>query len=82
MISLKKRVFEKKEFSMMTGEVMECIRNDDELKERDSFVLFDIEARVCVQQTCLDLLEMGKEVRVVYDGVSIPQPFDKEITLQ
>jgi nicotinamidase-related amidase len=78
----KKRVFEKKNFSMMTDEVVECIHNDDELKERDSFVLFGIEAHVCVQQTCLDLLEMGKEVHVVCDGVSSQQPYDREIALQ
>ena len=52
------------------------------MKERDSFVLLDSEARVCVRQTCLDLLEMGKEVHVVCDGVSSQQPYDREIALQ
>ena len=75
-------IFEKKKFSMMTDEVMECIDQKEEFKGRDSIVLFGIEAHVCVQQTCLDLLEMGKEVHVVCDGVSSQQPFDREIALK
>lgn len=39
-------------------------------------------AHVCVQQTCLDLLEEGKDVHVICDGVSSQQPFDREIALQ
>ena len=34
------------------------------------------------QQTCLDLLEMGKEVHVICDGVSSQKPYDREIALQ
>jgi nicotinamidase-related amidase len=75
------RVFEKKKFSMMTDELKALIATDD-FKERSSVVLFGIEAHVCVQQTCLDLLEMGKEVHVVSDGISSQQPFDREIALQ
>jgi len=75
------RVFEKKKFSMMTDELQALIATDD-FKDRSSVVLFGIEAHVCVQQTCLDLLEMGKEVHVVCDGVSSQQPFDREIALQ
>ena len=78
----KNRVFEKKMFSMMTDEVTERIQNDDELKDRSSVVLFGIEAHVCVQQTCLDLLEMGKEVHIVCDGVSSQQPYDRDIALK
>lgn len=39
-------------------------------------------AHVCVQQTCLDLLEEGKDVHVICDAVSSQQPFDREIALQ
>ena len=66
---------------MMTDQVVELIELD-EFKDRDAIVLFGIEAHVCVQQTCLDLLEMGKEVHVIVDGVSSQQPFDREISLQ
>lgn len=77
----KGRVFEKKKFSMLTDEVMDHIQTE-ELRDRNSFVLFGIEAHVCVQQTCLDLLEMGKEVHVICDGVSSQKPYDREIALQ
>lgn len=74
-------MFEKKKFSMITEEV-ESLLNTKEFVERDSVVLFGIEAHVCVQQTCLDLLQMGKNVHIVVDGVSSQQPFDREIALQ
>ena len=45
-------------------------------------VLMYATAHVCVQQTCLDLLEEGKDVHVICDGVSSQQPFDREIALQ
>ena len=44
----KGRVFEKKKFSMLTDEVMDHIQTE-ELRDRNSFVLFGIEAHVCVQ---------------------------------
>ena len=52
------RVFEKKKFSMVTPEVKTCLSTND-FQERDSVVLFGIETHVCVQQTCLDLLEVS-----------------------
>lgn len=77
----KGRVFDKKKFSMMTEEVVTCLGTDD-FKDRDSFVLFGIEAHVCVQQTCLELLESGKEVHIVLDAISSQQPYDREIALK
>jgi nicotinamidase-related amidase len=77
----KGRVFDKKKFSMMTEEVVACL-NTIEFKDRDSFVLFGIEAHVCVQQTCLDLLELGKEVHIILDGISSQQSYDREIALK
>ena len=47
-----------------------------------SYVLFGIEAHVCVQQTCLDLLSAGHDVHVVVDGVSSISPLDRECALE
>lgn len=64
-------VVEKKQFSMCVDEV------NKELKElnKPSVVLFGIEAHVCVQQTCLDLMEQGKEVHLILDGTSSQQAY-------
>jgi nicotinamidase-related amidase len=70
--------FEKKQFSMMTEEVKAHV----EPLQKTSFLLVGIEAHVCLQQTCLDLLEAGKDVHVIVDGVSSQQPIDREIALQ
>jgi len=67
---------------MMTEEVTQCLNAEEDFKGRDTVVLFGIEAHVCVQQTCLDLLELGKEVHLVCDGVSSQLPYDREIALQ
>ena len=77
----KNRIFEKKKFSMMTDEVQSYLDTNDEFQNRKSIVLFGIEAHVCVQQTCLDLLEQGKEVHIVCDAVSSQQKYDRDIAL-
>jgi nicotinamidase-related amidase len=71
-------MFEKKSFSMMTEEVQAHVQP----LQRTSFLLVGIEAHVCLQQTCLDLLEQGNHVHVIVDGVSSQQPIDREIALQ
>ncbi|GFH56734.1 isochorismatase hydrolase [Chaetoceros tenuissimus] len=78
----KNRIFEKKKFSMMTDEVQSYLDTNEEFQNRNSIVLFGIEAHVCVQQTCLDLLEQGKEVHIVCDGVSSQQKYDREMALK
>lgn len=78
----KNRIFEKKKFSMMTDEVQSCLDTNQEFQNRKSIVLFGIEAHVCVQQTCLDLLQQGKEVHIVCDAVSSQQKYDREIALK
>ena len=70
--------FEKKNFSMCTDEVKSHLN----ALNKKSVVLFGIEAHVCVQQTCLDLLEEGTDVHLIADGISSQQPFDREIALQ
>lgn len=71
------KIFEKKRFSMCTDEV----KSHMQTLNRDSVVIFGIEAHVCVQQTCLDLLEDGKEVHIIADSVSSQQPYDRELAL-
>jgi nicotinamidase-related amidase len=71
-------IFDKKLFSMLTDDV------SGKLKElnKDSYIIMGIEAHVCVQQTCLDLLEAGSDVHVIVDGVSSQQAHDRSIALQ
>lgn len=71
-------VFEKKKFSMMTDEVSTHLHS----LNRTSFLLVGIEAHVCLQQTCLDLLELGHEVHIIADGVSSQQSYDREMALR
>jgi nicotinamidase-related amidase len=71
-------IFEKKKFSMCTDEVKSHLST----LNKQSVVIFGIEAHVCVQQTCLDLLEEGKEVHIIADAVSSQQPYDREMALQ
>ena len=72
------KIFEKKKFSMCIPEM------EVHLQElgRSSYVIFGIEAHVCVQQTALDLLEQGHDVHIIVDGVSSQQAIDREIALQ
>jgi len=64
---------------MITPEVQEHI--DSNLPDVVSYILCGIEAHVCVQQTALDLLEMGHDVHVVTDAVSSMRPLDRGIAL-
>lgn len=70
-------VFEKKKFSMCTEEVKSHLNS----LNKQSVIIFGIEAHVCVQQTCLDLLDDGKEVHIIADCVSSQQPYDREVAL-
>jgi nicotinamidase-related amidase len=70
--------FDKKKFSMLTEDVDRVL---DEWK-KDTYIIMGIEAHVCVQQTCLDLLERGANVHVIADAVSSQQAYDREIALQ
>jgi hypothetical protein len=71
--------FEKKLFSMITEDVKAKMA---EAPERKTFVLFGIEAHVCVQQTALDLLEQGYAVHVLVDGVSSQRAHDRAVALR
>jgi nicotinamidase-related amidase len=71
-------VYDKKRFSMITDEVQDQLNQWN----RDSYLIVGIEAHVCLQQTCLDLLAQGKQVHVIADGVSSQQAYDREVALQ
>jgi nicotinamidase-related amidase len=71
-------IFEKKKFSMLTDQVQLHINTLD----KQSFIVVGIEAHVCVQQTCLDLLEQGKDVHVIVDAVSSQQALDRQVALK
>ncbi|MBS0359600.1 MAG: hydrolase [Proteobacteria bacterium] len=50
--------------------------------QKKQIVLIGIEAHVCVLQTALSLLEMGKQVFVVVDAISSRNPHDKKIAIK
>ena len=72
-------LFEKVRFSMLTPEVEAHLAAA--APGYDAAVLFGIEAHVCVQQTCEDLLARGKRVLLVVDGISSQSPLDREVAL-
>ncbi len=75
-------VFEKKLFSMCTEECSKHLASLSTSSEKTSYLIVGIEAHVCLQQTCLDLLELGHDVHIIADGVSSQQKIDREIALK
>lgn len=69
-------IVEKSKFSMVSPEALE--RAGSELS---SVILTGIEAHVCVQQTALDLLEMGVDVHLVVDAISSQRVTDRDTAL-
>eukprot|EP00392_Amoebophrya_sp_AT5.2_P013579 g13708.t1 len=73
---------EKTDFSMVTDRTRNLVLA--ELKHNrgvTGVVLVGWEAHVCVQQTCLDLLELGLNVFVCEDGVSSQRARDRRVAL-
>jgi isochorismate hydrolase len=68
-------IYAKTKFSMIVPEF------PAKLLQLDSFVLFGIEAHVCVHQTALDLLERGKHVVLVTDAISSSRELDRSTAL-
>jgi len=58
--------FLKTTFAMRTPEVEAVLKQ----KDIQTVVLFGVETHVCVLQTALDMLESGRDVHVLADGVS------------
>ena len=72
--------FEKTLFSMVTPQFSAHALTPPERFK--AFVLYGIEAHVCVLQTCLDLLSLGYEVHVVSDCVSSQSPEDRRTAIR
>lgn len=67
--------YEKTQFSMLTKDVLD--RMSSEHPQVKHVVLCGIEAHVCVQGTCLQLLDKGFDVHVVVDGCSSRSMVDR-----
>ena len=65
----------KTQFSMMVPEVVDLLSKQH--SNVKSVILCGIEAHVCVQGTCLHLLERGFDVHLVVDGISSRSNVDR-----
>ena len=71
-------IVQKTHFSAVTeGELLQA-----HAAGRKQWVVVGTEAHVCVQQTVLDLLAMGRQVFVVEDAIGSRRHRDKELALQ
>lgn len=70
--------YDKERFSMWP-EMTQHVKLDP---IRTEFVLYGIEAHVCVLQTAIDLRSQGFNVYVVTDGVSSSRPLDRSTGLR
>lgn len=71
--------FEKTKFSMLTDEVLGAMKA--KFAGRQNVVLFGMETHVCIQQTCLELLEHGYDVHLVADGISSQREHDRNVAI-
>jgi nicotinamidase-related amidase len=65
----------KTQFSMVTKDVVDMLQTKH--SDVKSVILCGIEAHVCVQGTCLELLEKGYDVHIVVDGCSSRSMVDR-----
>jgi nicotinamidase-related amidase len=65
----------KRRFSCVAAECIAGLPGAD----RAQFILIGVEAHVCVLQSALELVEEGKEVYVVADGVGSRRAFDRDM---
>jgi nicotinamidase-related amidase len=73
-------IFDKKTFSMLTPDVSTHLSTLH--PSSSSYILLGIEAHVCLQQTALDLIELGHTVHIITDGISSQNKYDRCIALQ
>ncbi|KAG5672191.1 hypothetical protein PVAND_002341 [Polypedilum vanderplanki] len=75
-----KGIFDKTKFSMYIPEVQKFLENE---KHIESIVVFGMETHVCIDQTCLDLLNTNKyEVHVIADCVLSRSTIDRDFALE
>jgi nicotinamidase-related amidase len=70
-------IYEKSLFSMVTEEV----KNELEAYKKSTIVLYGIEAHVCIQQTCLDLIDLGYNVFVLTDCISSSREIERSTAI-
>ncbi len=68
--------YDKTTFSMVTPEIKDFLGNYEQA------VLYGCETHVCVQQTCLDLLDLGKDVHLVTDGLTSYREGDRTVAIR
>jgi hypothetical protein len=75
-----KGVYDKTKFSMCIPEIGRYL---DDIKGIESIVVFGLETHICVDQTCLDLLELKNyEVHVVADCCLSRSTVDRDFALE
>ncbi|CAF0918248.1 unnamed protein product, partial [Brachionus calyciflorus] len=74
------KVFEKTLFSMCTKDLVDHINK--EMPDYQSVLLCGIEAHACVLSTCLDFLDIGKDVHVIVDAVSSRSLVDRKYAIE
>ena len=72
-------VFDKTSFSCLDAN---AVRDRLVSDSRPNVLLAGIEGHICVQQTALDLLELGKRVYLVCDCLSSRDPFDCDVAVK
>ena len=65
----------KHQFTMCCPELFEVLRG------KKSVVLYGTETHVCIQHTCLELLERGFEVHVLVDGITSMLPIARSVAI-
>jgi len=68
--------YAKTKFSMLDDALLE------KLQGCESVVLYGIEAHVCIQQSCLDLLAHNKKVFILADGTSSQRVLDRSAAFE
>ena len=77
--SNKLKLFEKMDFSIAAnGEFINALKSE----EISSLVICGIETHICIQQSVVDLLNLGLEIFIVADAMGSRKSFDHEIALK
>ena len=62
------KIYDKTQFSMISDEIESELKTN--YSDKDTIILFGIEAHVCITQTALELLDLGYKVYAVVDAVT------------